>query len=121
MKRILQTAVILACLVTSASGAAFGSARPAPWRTKHPAHTPADDASASAEIYVETNAYGFVTHASVRSASSVGFGQACLKAVRQWRYHPARENGFPVPARFVQPMRRGDGTAGNTALSTSEP
>lgn len=76
--------------------------------------------AASAEIYVETNAYGFVTRAELRTSTTPAFGQACVEAIRQWRYSPARENGFPVPAKFIQPIRYADGVIDTMARRAPE-
>lgn len=116
MKRAIQIALLLTGLVGPVIGAGLGSAQPAPWRTKLPS-VPADASTAYAEIYVETNAYGFVTRAEIKTATSPAFGQACLEAIRHWRYYPARENGFPVPAKFIQPIQIKDGLIDTSAPS----
>ncbi len=93
--------------------AGHGGAQPKDYREPPaPAHTipPAVNATAYApdtfaELLVETDAYGFVTRAEVRNTSQPAFAQACVDAVRHWRYAPAREYGHPTPARFIQPIR----------------
>ena len=79
---------------------------PAPIQTIPPAVDPTNYAPDTfAELLVETDAYGFVTRAEVKNASQPAFAQACVDAVRRWRYAPAREYGHPTPARFIQPIR----------------
>ncbi len=110
MKRALTFALFLLGSASLPLAAESVITPPAPWRAKPPTlATSAAGENAFAEIYVETNAYGFVTRAELKSATSPAFGQACLEAIRRWRYYPARENGFPVPAKFIQPIRLGDG------------
>lgn len=67
----------------------------------------ADQFSGTQEVhlYVETNAYGYVTCAEVVSSTDSALGEICAEAVRAWRYAPAREYGQPVPARFIQPIQ----------------
>lgn len=96
------------------SGAAWAEdyrEAPAPARTVIPAIDPADYAPGTfAELLVETNAYGFVTRVEVKTTSQPAFAQACVEAIRRWRYAPAREFGQPVAAKFVQPFRLTNGT-----------
>lgn len=79
---------------------------PARYRAKLPVVS-ADQFAGTAEVdlYVETNAYGYVTRAEIHKATDAALGEFCATAVRQWRYAPAREYGQPVAARFIQPFR----------------
>lgn len=108
MKKTILSAFLLLSAVCSAWAAA--TEPPAPFRTKIPAFNATEYGSAAfADLYVETNAYGYVTHAEVKETSHPALGQACLDAIRQWRYSPARENGQPVPAKFIQPIHFTEG------------
>ncbi len=107
-KTILSAFVFLA--VTGASWANGLIEAPAPAHTKMPAVKPADRGSvATVNLLVETNAYGYVTAATVKDTTNAVLGQACVEAVKQWRYAPAREYGQPVAAKFIQPFRFSDG------------
>ncbi len=113
-KSILSAFLLLAC--TGAAWAAALIEAPSPARTKMPAVNPADYGdTATVNLLVETNAYGYVTAAEVKDASHPALGQACVEAIRQWRYSPAREYGQPVPAKFIQPFRFSDGLITTTA------
>ena len=105
MSSALHSALLLlACAATALAGVPVDP--PAPYRAKLPRFTVEQfGAFASADVLVETNAYGFVTRAEVRSASRADFGEACVAAIRQWRYAPARCYGMPTPAKFIQPIR----------------
>lgn len=94
---------------------------PAPYRTKLPSvNFAAFGAAAYADLYVETNAYGYVTHAEVKATSHPALGDACRDAILQWRYSPARENGQPVPFKFVQPFRFNNGRAVSAAKAKAD-
>ncbi len=109
--------LVLACTTTALAGVPVDP--PAPYRAKLPRFTVEQfGTSAAADLLVETNAYGFVTRAEVKSASRADFGEACLAAVRQWRYAPARSYGMPTPAKFIQPFRL---TAGAVASERRTP
>ncbi len=109
--------LFLACTTTALAGVPVDP--PAPYRTKLPRFTVEQFGTfASADLLVETNAYGFVTRVEVKSASRADFGEACLAAVRQWRYAPARSYGMPTPAKFIQPFRL---TAGAVASERRTP
>jgi TonB family protein len=109
MKKKLISA-FLGCSVLAAALGTSAVEPPAPYRTKLPAVNAADYGNtAFADLYVETNAYGYVTHAEVKATSHPELGEACVEAIRQWRYSPARENGQPVAAKFIQPIHFNDG------------
>ena len=79
---------------------------PARYRAKLPAIDPTSfSGSAEVALYVETNAYGYVTRVEVRDSTDAALAEFCATAVRKWRYAPAREYGQPVAARFIQPFR----------------
>lgn len=107
---LFRPAFALGLGLAAAVGACAAPEAPAPYRTTSPAGPAAGfGASAYADLYVETNAYGYVTHAEVKAASHPTLGDACVAAILQWRYSPARENGQPVPAQFVQPFHFSNG------------
>ncbi|MCC5025251.1 MAG: TonB family protein [Candidatus Synoicihabitans palmerolidicus] len=56
-------------------------------------------------LLIEINEYGYVTNASVKSASEPALAGPSLAAIRHWRYAPAMKDGAPIAARFVQPLR----------------
>ena len=118
MSSALRSALFfLACSANALAGVPVDP--PAPYRAKLPRFTVEQFGTfACADVLVETNAYGFVTRAEVRSASRADFGEACLVAIRQWRYAPARSYGLPTPAKFIQPIRL---TAGTVSAERGKP
>ena len=118
MPSALQSALLfLACTATALTGLPVDP--PVPYRAKLPRFTVEQFGTlASAELLVETDAYGFVTRAEVQSASRADFGAACLAAVQKWRYAPARSYGMPTPAKFIQPFRL---TAGAASAKHTKP
>ena len=118
MSSALRSALFfLACSANALAGVPVDP--PAPYRAKLPRFTVEQFGTfACADVLVETNAYGFVTRAEVKSASRADFGEACLAAVRQWRYAPARCYSMPTPAKFIQPLRL---TAGAIASERGKP
>ncbi len=106
----LRSAFALALGLTAALATCAATDAPAPYRTKLPAVPHAGfGAGAYADLYVETNAYGYVTQAAVKATSHPALGEACVAAILQWRYSPSRENGQPVPAQFIQPFHFDNG------------
>ena len=118
MSSALHSALLLlACAATALAGVPVDP--PAPYRAKLPRFTVEQFGTfAAADVLVETNAYGFVTRAEVKSASRADFGEACVAAIRQWRYAPARCYGLPTPAKFIQPIRL---TAGALSAERRKP
>jgi hypothetical protein len=100
-------AVLLgACILLLAAAPALAATEPpVRYRAKLPALSAGQfTGPQEVNLYVETNAYGFVTRSEVLSTTDSALGEICAEAVRNWRYAPAREYGQPVPARFVQPI-----------------
>lgn len=113
MKKITLCSLLL---LASAAWATAATEAPAPYRTKLPAINATDYGTAAfADLYVETNAYGYVTHAEIKETSNPELGRACLEAIRQWRYSPARENGQPVASKFIQPIHFAEGVISTAA------
>ena len=111
-----QTILCATLLLASTVWAVAATEAPVPYRTRIPAIDAARFGDAAfADLYVEINAYGYVTHAEVKETSHPELGRACLEAIRQWRYAPARENGQPVAAKFIQPIRFRDGMISTAA------
>ncbi len=57
------------------------------------------------DLYVEINASGYVTHAKVEESTNPELNDACLDAIRNWKFKPAIENGKAVAAKIRQPFR----------------
>ncbi|MBK8475386.1 MAG: TonB family protein [Opitutaceae bacterium] len=112
MSSHFRSAFALALGLAAALPTCIAIEAPAPYRTTLPALASARSGAAGyADVYVETNAYGYVTHAEVKATSHPELGEACVAAILEWRYSPARENGQPVPAQFIQPFHFENGRA----------
>jgi len=72
-------------------------------------------------LLVNINAYGFVTKVEVKSASNAELVQPCIAAVQTWEFEPARKDGVPVPATFIQPIRFGDSMVSTESISSAKP
>jgi len=124
MKRILVVALLLAAAPLGFCDAGLApDQNPRALVTKMPV-IPAALASAigQVELLVETNPHGFVTHATVKSATNPGFEQPCLDAILQWRFTPASKGGQSVAATFIQPLEFADGLmAATTVRPVSRP
>lgn len=106
-------------LLLTAADTRAATEPPARYRAKLPPIS-ADQFAGTAEVqlYVETDAYGYVTRAEIRTATDAALGALCATAVRKWRYAPAREYGQPVASRFIQPFRF---TGGRLQASAAQP
>jgi len=62
-----------------------------------------------AEVYVETNRYGYVVEANLKECSDENLGKDILDSMRRWRYSPAMKDNKAIAAHFIQPIRLNDG------------
>lgn len=69
------------------------------------------------ELLIQINAHGYVTDAKIKSSTNPQLNQACLAAIRQWRYTSASGNA----GNFVQPLRFGDATFDAEVAVTARP
>ena len=104
--RALLGLLCAAAFPAVASAAEIGAPQPA-----QPLSTPAPKypylprrAEATAEITVAftISVRGAVTGARVEKSSNPDFNDACLAAIRRWRFAPARQDGRPVETRARQ-------------------
>ena len=59
----------------------------------------------SARVQMRVNTQGNVSNVRVLSASHPLFGHAAARAVSQYRFTPAKQNGQPVESAFTQTFR----------------
>lgn len=59
----------------------------------------------SARVQMRVNTQGSVSNVRVLSASHPLFGHAAPRAVSQYRFTPAKQNGRPVESAFTQTFR----------------
>lgn len=98
------------------------SSPPVPLRTVMPVVSRSLTASpAEVQLLVLLNQYGYVTAAKVAKSTNPALDDACLDAIRQWRYKPAEKNGKAVTASFIQPFAFGNDSFDAASGITSRP
>ena len=59
------------------------------------------------KVYIVIDVYGDVAQASIMSQDPAGYGfdTEALKAVRQWKFSPAKLGGYPVAQKATKEFR----------------
>jgi len=110
MKKNAVLSFTLFALIASSLLGSEWDINPEPQKTVIPVlDTSLSDDNGYVELLVETNPYGYVTHAEVKSTSNESYVTPCLDAIYQWKYKPAHKNGEKVSATFIQPIRFNEG------------
>jgi protein TonB len=81
---------------------------PTPVRTpppEYPIELRRNGVSGIVAVVIVIGQDGKVVDASVANTTDPGFNDAALKAVRLWRFKPAKIGGEPVKVRVTLPMR----------------
>lgn len=60
-------------------------------------------------VVAEIDKYGFVTGAEIEESTLAELDAAALAAIRQWTFHPSKDNGEAVSSTVIQPFYFNDG------------
>lgn len=109
--KVLSVSLLLGSFVTANAATTEGTAfdvRPTPVKTpppEYPDKMRRDGVSGVVAIKVEIDENGAVSNCSVAKSSNAEFEQPALKAVKNWKFTPAKKDGAPVKVSLVIPIK----------------
>ena len=108
MKHLCVCTLLVCCTGFASAPPLLPDARPKVIRHRAPAVASSmANPTAEVDVLVEINEAGHVINAAIQRATDPRLAVPCLRAIRKWRYEPARQDGVPIRASFVQPFRFG--------------
>jgi len=109
--KVLSVSLILGSFATVQAATTEGTAfdvRPTPVKTpppEYPTVLKRDGISGLVALKVEIDENGAVTNCAVSKSSNSGFDEAAVKAVKMWKFTPAKKDGAPVKVSLVIPIK----------------
>lgn len=109
--KIISASLLVGSLVTAQAATTEGTAfdvRPTPVKTPPPDYPDTmrrEGVSGVVAIKVEIDETGAVTNCTVSKSSNPAFEQPALKAVKNWKFTPAKKDGTPVKVCLVIPIK----------------
>ncbi len=109
--KIVSISLLLGSLVTANAATTEGTAfdvRPTPVKTPPPEYPDSmrrSGVTGMVALKVEIDETGAVTNCSVSKSSNTEFEEPALKAVRSWKFTPAKKDGAPVKVSLVIPIK----------------
>lgn len=109
--KVLSVSLLLGSIVTASAATTDGTAfdvRPTPVKTPPPEYPDAmrrGGVSGVVALKVEIDETGAVSNCSVSKSSNAEFEQPALKAVKNWKFTPAKKDGAPVKVSLVIPIK----------------
>ncbi len=107
---VLLSSILLYLVSTSAFAAEFEKpdVAPVPVRTPPPTYPPAmkmKGISGMVVVNVVIDSAGEVENVAVRKSTHPEFEDPAVKAVRRWRFKPAKKDGDAIRARVAVPLK----------------
>lgn len=112
---VCQVGEYLECALATAEAVPGVGAAPPPTATVDPScqacpdPTPTEGLDGEVEIWIAIDSQGGVSQPQVIEATWAALVAPSLKAIRRWRFHPARHQGVTVPSRAVMQFMFGHG------------
>lgn len=111
MKTKLITHVAsLALAITTLTASTFANSHPEPKNVVSPHFTHELLKQETVRVKVNINRHGLVTSAEIAESTNQALNKCSLRAINQWTFKPATENGKAVASTFIQPFNYSDGT-----------